>query len=371
MKTIQKELKFEYSHALMNELLTEQSIFFDIETTGFSPTHSTLYLIGCARRKGDYLCITQYFAEKESEEKLILTAFLDLLREYDTIITYNGIGFDIPYLRAKCLSYDLTEVFSDFEYIDIFKSISQIKHILQLENYKQKTVEKFLQIKRNDLYTGGELIPIYHSYVKHKDIELFDLLLLHNYEDVLGMLDLLPVLSYVRLFYGHVGELTDCSLGNSRDYEGREILELTLRFRPEYDIPQPLSHRRDDIYLNLNHQQVSFVIKVKQDELKYFFPNYKDYYYLPDEDIAILKSIASQVDKEHRVPAKASTCYTKKAGDFLPEYNSDFITPAFFEKYNDKISYFEMTDNFLEDEAMLVGYAKHLLAVIMHNLPKK
>ena len=76
------------------------------------------------------LYIKQFFAETPEEEKEVLEQFLLLLDGFDTIITFNGIGFDIPYLKAKCNTYGCNEHFADFTYVDIFKSISQIKHIL-------------------------------------------------------------------------------------------------------------------------------------------------------------------------------------------------------------------------------------------------
>lgn len=166
--------------------------FFDIETTGFSPAHTSLYLIGCAYHIEQMLYIKQFFAETPEEEKEVLEQFLLLLDGFDTIITFNGIGFDIPYLKAKCNTYECNEHFADFTYVDIFKSISQIKHILQLPNYKQKTIEAFLGIGRDDLYSGGELIEIYHSYTKEPRPDKLEILLLHNYEDVLDMPALLP-----------------------------------------------------------------------------------------------------------------------------------------------------------------------------------
>ena len=102
MKTTHKEELYVKSDKLTDKLYDEESIFFDIETTGFSPVNSSVYLIGCARRKGKYICIDQYFAENPSEEKIIISAFMGLLKQYKTIISFNGVGFDIPFLKAKC-----------------------------------------------------------------------------------------------------------------------------------------------------------------------------------------------------------------------------------------------------------------------------
>ncbi len=375
MKMIQKELPFTGMSPLTEEIFTETAIFFDIETTGFSPTHTSLYLIGTARRKGTavknggVICIDQFFAEKPGEEKLILTAFLELLRGYDTIITYNGIGFDIPYLKAKCAHLMLSEQFADFTYVDIFKSVSKLKHIFKLDNYKQKSIEQFLGIARSDLYSGGELIQIYKNYVKDPDNEILDLLLLHNYEDVLGMMELIPILSYVHLFGGNFEELEDVELCDCKNYDGKNFTtgkELVLKLVPTYPLPQRITYRFHDLYLSGKGSSISLVIRVTQEPLKYFYPNYKEYYYLPEEDTAIHKSVAAYVDKEHRKQATASTCYTKKEGQFLPQYYSPLFTPAFLRNYGDKVSYFELTENFYKspDECndMLFAYIKHLLA---------
>ena len=63
MKHICKEQLYIKQYNLTNELFDEDSIFFDIETTGFSPASSNIYLIGCLRKVGETLIIDQFFAE--------------------------------------------------------------------------------------------------------------------------------------------------------------------------------------------------------------------------------------------------------------------------------------------------------------------
>jgi hypothetical protein len=121
-----------------------------------------------------------------------------------------------------------------------------------------------------------------------------------------------------------------------------------------------------NIYLTGDKNIVHLVIPVTQSDLKYFFQNWKDYYYLPLEDIAVPKSIATHVDKDLRQQAKATTCYTKKSALFLPQFNKDFKAPAFYQNYGDKISYFEYSDSIFENEAFLSAYVKHLFSVIMN-----
>ena len=94
MITIEKKLQLPDTYPLERIGKLEDLLFFDIETTGFSPANTTLYLIGCARRKGNLICIDQFFADTPDEERLILSAFLELLKPYRTLITFNGLGFE-------------------------------------------------------------------------------------------------------------------------------------------------------------------------------------------------------------------------------------------------------------------------------------
>ena len=69
MKTIVHEIPYSPASNLDEEIFTSSSVFFDIETTGFSPAHTSLYLIGCAYHIEQMLYIKQFFAETPEEEK--------------------------------------------------------------------------------------------------------------------------------------------------------------------------------------------------------------------------------------------------------------------------------------------------------------
>lgn len=353
------DLQTTLSNPLLFDIFTENSIFFDIETTGFSPLNTQIYLIGCARRNGSKIIIDQYFAESKQDEVTILAAFLKLLENYQTIITFNGIGFDIPYIKAKCDHYQLTEHFSDKDYLDLFKIVSSLKFLLKLPNYKQKTIEDFLGIQRNDTFDGGELINVYQEYIRRPSEYQMFFLKQHNYEDVLGMLDLLPILNYRNFFLGGYA-LSSIESNLYIDYEGITKKELIFLFELDKPLPKRVSCRYEDCYLTACDNEAKLKVQLFEGELKFFFDNYKDYYYLPAEDTAIHKNVASYVDKEHRQKATAATCYTRKESLFLPQYQP-LIEPAFRKQFKDKITYFELCDDFIDSDTQLKRYAKHIL----------
>lgn len=360
MKTWHEELHFDFSDPMTNRIFTENAIFFDIETTGFSPARTSLYLIGCATRRGTFLYLDQFFAESKQEEVLVLSSFFSLLAQYETILTFNGLGFDIPYLKAKCSTHHLPDPFSSHSYVDIYKEVSRMKHLLKLPNLKQKSIETFLDIRREDAYSGGELIQVYKEYVKSPSHEALLLLRQHNYEDVLYMPKLLPILSYQELLGGHFSVLSlEASEYTSMDGSVRNK-ELFFTLSADYPVPMPISLGYDSCYLSAKGDILQLRIRLFEGELRFFFENPKDYYYLPEEDRAIHKSIASYVDKEHRRQANKDNCYTRKHAIFLPQYE-EIITPAFRNHPKDKECYFELTEDFISSSDMQQRYVQHIL----------
>lgn len=365
MKHISKEQLYIKQYNLTNELFDEDCIFFDIETTGFSPASSNIYLIGCLRKVGENLIIDQFFAESKADEQEVLHQFMTLLHEYKTIISFNGIGFDIPFIKAKCDAYGIEEHLKEFEYIDIFKLISSIKFLLKLPNYKQKTLENFLDIQRDDQFSGGELINVYDDYVKTHSSEAEELLLLHNFEDVTGMVDLIPVLSYLNILKGGY-RVKETEIAPYISYDGKEGQEMIITLENDYIVPKRVSYQFKDYYFTINKNTTKIRIPLFEGELKYFYENYKDYFYLPEEDMAIHKSVATFVDKQYRERAKASNCYTRKNGTFLPQH-SIIMSPSFKIDYKDKVSYFELTNDFSSSDVMLRRYVKHIFEHALNN----
>ena len=362
MKIWQNETEFTVDNPIVIEIFTESMLFFDIETTGFSPTHTQIYLIGCAARRGRLICVTQFFAEKPQEEKSVLAAFLKLASQYDGLISFNGLGFDIPYLRKRLAHHGLPDAL-ECPHLDIFHEIAKFKPVLRLANLKQKTLEGFLGIARDDKYSGGDLINVYQDYAKHPSMKSAELLRLHNYEDLLGMPGLLPLLAYPRLF-GGAFKVLSCEKNAYKTYEDGQELELILTLSLDNPLPRRFSYGRQDIYLTGYDRQARLKVSIYQGELKYFYPNYKDYYFLPEEDRAIHKSVAFYVDKDFRTKAKAATCYSKKTGCFLPQYQ-EIISPYFKLEFHDKVTWFEMTEDFTDSAELQAKYAQHILEYLI------
>lgn len=396
----------------------ETGLFFDIETTGLSAASSHVFLIGtiCHTERGWQL--TQYLAEHTSEEPELLAAFFADAAPFSTLIHFNGTTFDLPYINARAKACRLPVLFdgaSDQNSVDLYQKLRRLKKLSGAAHMKQKDLETFAGWQREDTLTGKHMVAMFHTYEKTSDPELRRLMLLHNHDDLVGMTHLLPLAAYLMLTEGTFAQITSCSpvaafSGNtSTDLsfsasdisdetatdcnpdrqdtteEPQPFVSGTSAPATDYGSPHlcicfaltaPLPH---DLSLSIPYQPARseekfFQLIVKNStaifdipgidaEMKYFFPDYKNYYYLPLEDQAIHKSVAAYVEKEYRVPAKAMTCYTRKSGTFYPQPSAT-LTPAFRSSYESQAFYFAWQEEYEANPELL----RPLLTAILQRI---
>lgn len=358
MEILTKDTPFTNTYSISSRYNPNTLLFFDIETTGFSPEHTTLYLIGCLYFEQGVYKRMQWFNNDGLSEQAILTDFLAFTKKFTHVIHYNGDGFDIPYIKEKCKTYGIEEPFSHLVSIDIYKKIRPLKNILPLTNLKQKSIEAFLSIHRNDIYDGGKLIKVYNQYLKDQNQRDRHLLLQHNYEDVEGLLFISEILNYMDMTQDHF-IVEHAKINN-------QFFNITLSL--PYNLPKRFVKSNEGITLTGFEKTATLKIPIIMNkELKFFFPNYRDYYFLPAEDKAIHKSVAAFVDKEHKTKAKKENCYCKKIGDFIPIPPSADRTAydnmnLYKESFQDKKCYFELDAFLVQSTTLLTCYTKDILS---------
>jgi len=366
MRTIRRLLTdIDLSYPLEKEAPLSKALFIDIETTGFSAKNSLLYLIGCAYYENGQWRTIQWFATSPEDERQIIEAFFRFAAGYTHLIHFNGNNFDLPFILQKCAKYGLSYDFSAFKGIDIYRRISPLKSFLKLSDCKQKTLEQFLGIMREDPFDGGQLIEVYHNFIKNGMSQDLDIILCHNSDDLAGMFHILPILAYSNLFSDEI-KVKKVQANYYRDMNGQKRQELYMKLSLPAPLPKDISCSANSCYFTGSRTVGNLRVPLYEEELKYFYSNYKDYYYLPVEDVAIHKSIASFVNKENRVQAKAQNCYTRKQSTYLPQWDVLF-EPFFKRDYKDTALFFEVTDSLKRDRKAFQLYALHILKMIMEN----
>ena len=371
----------------------EEHLFFDIETTGLNAKGSILYLIGIGKKENGSWNFIQLFNEDSKSEKELILRFFELLPKNATLIHYNGTTFDLPYLKTRCqqlsLSFSPLETLSHEDYYSYFRPF---KTLLSLPNGKQHTLEKLTGFQRQDTLSGKKLIEQYFLYLKLQTKQQEQLLLLHNFDDLCGLMSLSSLahlkerfpLSKEQLEKATItceSSMISYSLPLSIAFPNDQVIHLpfekefspfllkkrkkpttTLSLSPTKESQTlqeqlPFSVLENTLPINkklsllIQNKEAKFCCPIFKGTLKFFYPNYKDYFYLPLEDTAIHKSVASFVDKDHKKKATADTCYTKKDGVFLPIFGSisafmEHSIPIFYESYYHKQGWISYDSSF-------------------------
>ena len=294
-----------------------QLCFFDIETTGLAAATSNIYLIGAGYYTDTTFEVIQWFADDYQSEKEILLSFFDFVKDYAVLFHYNGTTFDLPYIHNKCKRHAIhTDSLNHLKSIDLYLHLRKYSSMLGLPNKKLKSFEQYVGRYRDDTFNGGELIQVYVEYMQNKycqkeNEKLLKLLLLHNYEDITGLSEVASL-----LFLKELDQLP-ITLSNTPSLPTRYNDHLTVYFNCQ--LPGDYSFElHSGVTCSWSKNQIKLEIPIIYTTLCYFFDDYKDYYYMIQEDTIMHKSVAIYTDASIRRKAKKSECFVEQQGYYIP-----------------------------------------------------
>lgn len=366
MRIISKPIDSDSQNGLLESFSPlSDLLFLDIETTGLSAEHNSVYLIGCLYHQPDGWNLIQWMDNTGTGEKEILSSFLLFASGYKLLIHYNGDRFDLPFLRRRFEAYGLSDTTEEADSLDLYKVILPCRRLLGLTDYRQQTMEELLGTGRVEKESGKDLVRVYRKYLADPESGLLQKLLEHNEADVTGLLSLTPLLIYRDLESAQF-RVRRVQANYYTDYDGSRKEEIFVFFKLQRPLPAPVYASADHCYVKIEGDDGTLKIPLYTEVMKYFYANYKDYYFLPAEDMAVHKYLSGYVEKSRRVQARPETCYTKKAGSFLPQWDL-FRKPFFKRKYEDSDLFFEFTDECKRDRAFLSDYAAYVFTHIKNS----
>ena len=169
-----------FSHALPKEDL----LYFDIETLGMF--QSPIILFGCGVWKGNELTVTQYLLRDIEDEAAALYMTGQAFRKHAHVVTYNGKGFDVPYLNNR-LSYYGERTVCPALHFDLLYPTRRL-YGADIPDCCLGTVEKFvLHTPRADDLPGYLVPAYYQSYLRTRDPAILTPILDHNELDVANL----------------------------------------------------------------------------------------------------------------------------------------------------------------------------------------
>jgi uncharacterized protein len=151
--------------------------YIDIETTGLSPGYDKITVVGICLEQGRGCSVTQLY-----EDTLTRKALLDALRPANSLYSYNGASFDLPFIRHQ-LRADLAK---SHEHFDL------MRHCHRCGLYGGlKVVERKLRISRRVKGVDGHMaVQLWYEYRDNGNERALRKLLKYNEEDVRNLIHL-------------------------------------------------------------------------------------------------------------------------------------------------------------------------------------
>ena len=334
----------------------EKILFFDLETTGLSWRTSHLVLIGWICLESGRWKLTQIFLESPLEERQAICEFLSRILDDSLLIHYNGSTFDIPYLSGKCSLYQIHPVLEKARNLNLYQKLRPLRRLFGLSSMKQRDLEPLTGFFRQDHLTGKEVLSCYQKYILSGEESLCQDLFKHNREDLTGLTRLLSLLTLIRWF--------DSPHPISSAVKDEE--KITFLIDTDFALLRPLSLTDGDIALQGEGHRLRLSVKILSETLKLFFEDHRNYYYLPQEDMAIHKSVGQFVDRSCRRQATPSTCYQKIDGRFLPA-PPGFSALSLFCRSRKEKEKFCLLEELLSDPAATEKYVFLLLRFLIYS----
>lgn len=171
--------------AMAKRISKNQVCFLDIETTGLSP-NTYVFLCGLMFIEDGRFVVEQLFARDYSEEAATLRYLDSLAHRYPMMVTYNGAGFDVPFLQTR-MAVARVRAIQPFEHVDLLDT-ARAKFRDTLPDCRLETVERHLRgYGRTGDIPGRDIPEAYHEFVRTGNARKIGRILYHNRMDLLAM----------------------------------------------------------------------------------------------------------------------------------------------------------------------------------------
>lgn len=177
--------------AAMSAAGLSRVLFLDLETCGLSS--SPVFLAGTMHWNGEDFVLRQYFARHYGEEPGLLAAVNEHARGFDSLVTFNGKSYDVPFLQARAITHGVSLRLPS-HHVDLLHAARR-RWKDELRDCKLQTLELHVcRRRRSGDVPGSEVPGIYHEYVKRGDPFALVPVFHHNLLDVVTMAEILHAL---------------------------------------------------------------------------------------------------------------------------------------------------------------------------------
>jgi len=215
------------------EVSLEELLFFDIETTGLGGTGAVAFLIGCGSVVPEGFEVRQYLLPDFSDETAMLERVLEELSQDKTIVSYNGVAFDMSMIRDRMIVNRVAREIKTTGHVDLLHSVRRLfKRRLgdcSLGNVEQ---ELFGFYREDDI--PGYLVPaVYFDWLGSEALDDMEAVMEHNRWDIFSLYFLIILINRVFQTEGASLDKVDDLYSLSRVYGRRKRNDKVLSLYDE------------------------------------------------------------------------------------------------------------------------------------------
>jgi len=193
------------------------ALFIDLETTGLSGgTGVVPFNIGMGFYRDDKFHVAQYFLGEMAEEERMIQELGEFFRDmnFQSVVTYNGKGFDLPLLETRFILYRQPFILSDLPHLDFLYAARRLwSHKYESCRLYHLALE-VVQADRSEDIPSAEIPWRYFQYIQTGNFELIEPILYHNQEDILSLLGVVIIGAHI------FSEDPDLCMGDAMDFYG-------------------------------------------------------------------------------------------------------------------------------------------------------
>ncbi len=215
--------------------------------------------------------------QREEDEYSILKALISCPDKNETLCSFGGTAFLLPYLRAKCKAYGLDDPFDAMEHMDLAEYLRPLYTLLGLPS--RRLADYLAWLGLDPAHTdGGDSLTALVPYLAYRSA-----LLSARPETV----EMLP--------------------------EGPAV-RLALPF----PVPKAASYRAGSLVLRLSGSEGTLFGAAPDGRIRLYYDDPENYLFVSAEGTAMHRSVASVLPKDRTEPCTYETCYTKIPASALP-----------------------------------------------------
>jgi uncharacterized protein YprB with RNaseH-like and TPR domain len=186
---VEEDLVDEVTVEVLNQT-PEDVMFLDLETTGLRADRSLAAMIGFLYRRGPVLHLSQWYSGDAASERQQLQRLRDRMKGFREIVTYNGDGFDLPFLCQRWRWHGL-EADCPLVSLDLLPLIRK-RYRREWPNCRLVTAEeRLLDLPRCEADVPGSEAPLrFQDLREGAPFQVIEPIYLHNRRDLISLVRL-------------------------------------------------------------------------------------------------------------------------------------------------------------------------------------